>query len=181
MRASDSDDHPAHRHSAQRSYFQSVGRPSNHGPDPNEQHQAAQADPDQLAGLVRDGRFLVAKLDQGGPLALEADLQVYLGVRRDDAYAGALLTVLRQEAHLLARHEAVGDLALTLHSRLVGHSDMHAEVTHLDETLPTLGDRHVLACGPTVAGWPSVTGGSDYGSSSPPRGAWSPTHTRPWP
>jgi len=88
--------------------------------------------PTELAELVRDFRFLVARLEIGGPLALEADVGTL-----DDAYATSLAKIIQQESHLLAGHDT--DLALTLYSRLFGRADVFDELTHVDEALPETG------------------------------------------
>jgi WD40 repeat protein len=93
----------------------------------------------ELGELLRDLRFLVARLDCGGPLAVESDLRAYRDTHPQDAYAGSLATILRQEAHLLTGHQGVADLALTLYNRLFSRPDVFAEIRHVDEALPDHG------------------------------------------
>ncbi|HEV7649072.1 MAG TPA: NB-ARC domain-containing protein [Actinophytocola sp.] len=93
----------------------------------------------ELAELLRDLRFLVARLDHGGPLALESDLRAYQATHPGDAYAHSLAAILRQEAHLLIGHWTVGDLALTLHSRLFSRPEVFCDIGHVEEALPERG------------------------------------------
>jgi WD40 repeat protein len=93
----------------------------------------------ELSELLRDLRFLVARLDHGGPLAAESDLRAYQATYPQDAYTGSLATILRQEAHLLIGHESVADLALTLHNRLFSRPDVFTEICYADEALPCHG------------------------------------------
>lgn len=113
----------------------------------------------ELGELLRDFRYLVARLDHGGPLAVESDLQAYQTTCAQDAYAGGLATILRQEVHLLdkepiaalttdvigdvslfEKHPTVADLMLTLYSRLAGNPDVLNQIRHAAEALP----RHAL-------------------------------------
>lgn len=90
----------------------------------------------ELGELLRDSRFLLARLTQGGPLATEFDLRSYRTVNPDDKYATSLLTILQQEAHLLVKQREVSDLALTLYNRLFSRPQVFSELHHVDETLP---------------------------------------------
>jgi WD40 repeat protein len=90
---------------------------------------------EELRGLLRDFRFLVARVSGGGALALESDAEACA----EDPYAASLLAILRQEAHLLTGHDNTGDLALTLHSRLFSRPGVFHQVTHSAEAIPREG------------------------------------------
>jgi WD40 repeat protein len=90
---------------------------------------------EELGELLRDFRFLVARLGACGPLAVESDALACAG----DSYALSLLAVLRQDALLLTGHDTLGDLALTLHGRLLSRPEVFAQVTHAEEGLPSRG------------------------------------------
>jgi WD40 repeat protein len=90
----------------------------------------------ELRELLRDMRFLVARLGQGGPLAVESDLRRYRAVCPQDTYAAALAMVFHQEAHLIAVQPNATELAVTLHSRLASRPDVAAELGHVQEPLP---------------------------------------------
>lgn len=102
-------------------------------------HHLVQAEPDELRALLRDVRYLTTRLHHGGPLALEADLEVYLADHPKDDCATALLLFVRQEAHLLAGHTCAGDLALSLHYALLRRPDLGDELTHAEDALPNRG------------------------------------------
>lgn len=112
----------------------------------------------EMGEVLRDLRFLVARLDQGGPLALESGLRAYQSACPQDGYAGVLAAILVQDSHLLnvdpvaalttcvigdvtlfRKHLTTTDLAVTLHSRLAGHPEALTEIRHADEALPRHG------------------------------------------
>jgi WD40 repeat protein len=68
---------------------------------------------DELNALLGDPRWLMGKLNNVGPAGLEADLLL-----SDDPACGALATVVRQNAHVLAPLEPSGSLAATFASRI---------------------------------------------------------------
>ncbi|MFB6517180.1 NB-ARC domain-containing protein [Streptomyces sp. NPDC056401] len=89
---------------------------------------------EELASLVRDMRFLVARLTDSGPVALEGDLE-----RCDTAHARELAELLGREGHLLTGGLSAADIALTLESRLAGSPELLAGLCHLTEARPAYG------------------------------------------
>jgi WD40 repeat protein len=90
---------------------------------------------DELATLLRDFRYLAARIHEDGPVALESDLAACSEASADE-YAGQLLDLVRKDAHLLAGHESnEADIALTLYSRICGWP----QIEHVDEALPDFG------------------------------------------
>jgi WD40 repeat protein len=90
---------------------------------------------EELGELLRDFRFLVARLSGGGPLAVESDALACAG----DSYALSLLAVIRQDAHLLTGCGTLEDLTLTFYSRLFSRPGVFSQVTHTKESLPGKG------------------------------------------
>lgn len=89
---------------------------------------------EELATLVRDMRFLVARLTDSGPVALEGDLE-----RCEAAHARELAELLSREGHLLTGGLSAADIALTLESRLAGSPELLAGLRHLAEVRPARG------------------------------------------
>jgi WD40 repeat protein len=102
-------------------------------------HHLLQSGSAELGELLRDFRYLLARLEHHGPLALESDLQTYLAACPGDGSADAVRKILRQDAHMLVGHDDASDLALTLYSRLLSHGADLAQLTHLQQTLPATG------------------------------------------
>ncbi|MBS2965827.1 hypothetical protein KGA66_22440 [Actinocrinis puniceicyclus] len=90
-------------------------------------HLAESGQRAELAALVRDPRWLLARVERYGPVAVGADLAL-----ADDAFAGQLRRAIGQAAHLLVPLEP--SLADTLLSRLHG----------------TAAGDHVAACARSV-------------------------------
>ncbi|MFI9463377.1 hypothetical protein [Streptomyces xiamenensis] len=77
--------------------------------------------PDELGALLRDMRFVVARLADHGPTALEADLAIHASTHPEDEHARELTVLVRQESHLLTGPGlSATDVAVTLDSRLRG-------------------------------------------------------------
>uniref|UniRef100_J1REE5 Transposase n=3 Tax=Streptomyces auratus TaxID=114687 RepID=J1REE5_9ACTN len=101
---------------------------------------------DELASLLRDMRFLAARVIEAGPTALEADLALLSDARQDDEYVGDLARLLSQEGHLLTEGGlSQNDIALTLESRLVSRPALTKEVRNIAEARPGRG---LVAVGP---------------------------------
>lgn len=100
----------------------------------------------ELAELLRDMRFLVARLRYGGPVAIESDLQTYQAARPGDIYAISLSAIVRQESHLLVDNGGAGDLGPTFYNRMFGRPGVSDQLHHVDDTLPehTLVALHAL-------------------------------------
>lgn len=92
---------------------------------------------DELGGLLCDFRFLVTRIRYGGLVSLEADLEAYITLAGEESgSARLLLGLLRRDAHLLDGGDVQEhDLALTLHSRLLGR--FRAE--HVQDAMPRHG------------------------------------------
>ncbi|WP_346136971.1 hypothetical protein [Streptomyces carpaticus] len=88
----------------------------------------------EFAALLRDTRFLTARLSEGGPTALEADLTLYASARPEDDHARELGNFVRQEGHLFTGGGlAATDVAVTLATRLLGRP---LALEHADQDLP---------------------------------------------
>ncbi|MEU8889105.1 NB-ARC domain-containing protein [Streptomyces sp. NPDC048442] len=88
---------------------------------------------DELAGLLRDMRFLVARLGSGGPAALESDVEEHLGARGDDGYARALRESVRRAGHLLTAYRGGTEVGPTLEIRLFGQRGVWEELRYVEE------------------------------------------------
>jgi WD40 repeat protein len=92
---------------------------------------------DELGGLFCDFRYLLTRIRWDGLVSLEADLEAYIASAGDDGgSARLLLGLLRREANILHGADVEEhDLALTLHSRLLGR--FRAE--HVQDAMPRHG------------------------------------------
>lgn len=97
----------------------------------------------ELSALLRDLRFLVARLRHGGSVLLGHDVRTNLSVRPEDPYLTALLGFLSGEGWILDHASQAGlgeeDLPLTLHTRMLGYQEVSGEVTHVGDVLPGKG------------------------------------------
>jgi WD40 repeat protein len=91
----------------------------------------------ELRALLRDLRYLVARIRGDGLVALEEDVKAYTDAAGDsDEPARELLRYLRRNAHLLhGSGTAEPDLTLALYSRIVGRFP----VEHAQDALPERG------------------------------------------
>ncbi|MFD7509744.1 hypothetical protein ACFV5N_10425 [Streptomyces sp. NPDC059853] len=95
-------------------------------------HQAERWE--EFGALLRDARFLAARLSEGGPTALEADVTLYASARPEDDHARELGNFVRQEGHLFTGGGlASTDVAVTLATRLPGRP---LALEHTDRDLP---------------------------------------------
>ena len=100
---------------------------------------------DELAALLDDPRWVVAKLDHIGPAGLEADLML-----ATDPTHHRLATVVRQNAHLLAPLDPPGSLAATLATRIPTDTNPTAHVR--ERLFTTISGSHLT----TVADPPDL-------------------------
>ncbi|WP_112271866.1 NB-ARC domain-containing protein [Lentzea terrae] len=87
---------------------------------------------DELGRLLLDLRYQVERMWSGGPLAFEADVAAY---SCPDGAIETLVSMVRQEAHLLVGHQNQRDLAFTLHSRLVCRPELLARMSNVQEVV----------------------------------------------
>ncbi|MBO2447424.1 PD40 domain-containing protein [Actinomadura barringtoniae] len=91
---------------------------------------------DELPALLRDMRYISARLAGAGPLALASDLAL---ARTEDAFAEGLTKLLRLEGHIFVAGLSETDMALTLESRLLNRPGLLEEVHHVTEARPDGG------------------------------------------
>jgi WD40 repeat protein len=100
---------------------------------------------EELGDLLRDARFLTARLARSGPTALEADLNVYAADHPGDVYPQELTGLMRREGHLFTDPLlSAGDIGVIFRSRLPGRAVLEHQVRHTEQVLPGLVPLHPM-------------------------------------
>ncbi|MFC4562839.1 WD40 repeat domain-containing protein [Nocardiopsis mangrovi] len=107
---------------------------------------------DDTGGRLRNLRFLVDRLFGGDPAELVRDIDAHLARQPEDVYAFELRSSLRQEADLLVGHLSEGDLACTLHGRLMVRPSVAAQLRHVGDALPAMRLEHAPPFSPPPPG-----------------------------
>ncbi|MGM1058363.1 NB-ARC domain-containing protein [Saccharothrix sp. Mg75] len=90
---------------------------------------------DELADLVRDFRFVVRRIAQGGPAQLDGDADRCAAAFADDPCRPRLSRVLRFAGHLVTRVTDLRSIAATLHSRVLEDAELLGWFRHVEEAL----------------------------------------------